>query len=78
MELALPKAQGNEAGKGRKHFNINNHKFSWKIKCRGRKKTPKQPNKTQKHTKQKIGKSWKSETSSTLSQNFLTKDSLSI
>lgn len=44
MELDLPKAQGKEAGKGRKAFNMNNHKFSWKNKCRGREKNPQQPN----------------------------------
>lgn len=41
MELALPKAEGKEVGKGRKSFNMNNYKFSWKNKCRGRKKKPK-------------------------------------
>lgn len=88
MELALPKAEGKEVGKGRKPFNMNNHKFSWKKKCRGRKKenqnnqtTQKQTNpeikSTPKYTDQPKGKPWKSDTSSSLSQNFLTKDSLS-
>lgn len=44
MVLALPKAEGKEAGKGRKPLNMNNHKCSWKNICRGGNKTPKQPN----------------------------------
>lgn len=91
MELDLPKAQGKEAGKGRKAFNMNNHKFSWKNKCRGREKKPtttkqqlrnrqnQKKKSTPKYTDQPKGKPWKSETEvNNLSQNFLTKGSLSI
>lgn len=55
MELDLPKAQGKVTGKGRKSFNMNNHKKSWKNKCRGRKKNPQQPNNSETDkTKNKI------------------------
>lgn len=49
MELALPKAQGKGAGKGRKSFIMNNHKFR-RINAEEGKNPTKQPNKTQKQT----------------------------
>lgn len=56
MKLALPKAQGKEAKKGRKPFNMNNHKFIWKNKGREREKKnkPTKQNSETDKTKNKI------------------------